>query len=105
MSSSSSSVASSSYRSSSSSYSHTRETTHNPARAGSNSGSRHYAYKPVPHTGQSQTVYVNARIPGRYHKDPNCRGLQRYGGGTAMTLAQAQQQGYVALCTYERYDN
>jgi hypothetical protein len=78
-------------------------TTHNPARAGSNSGTRNYAYKPVPHTADSQTVYVNARIRGRYHKNPNCQGLRQNGGGTPMTFAQAKQQGYVALCTYERY--
>ncbi|MCR1900667.1 hypothetical protein [Ligilactobacillus apodemi] len=53
----------------------------------------------------SQTVYVNASIPGRYHLDPNCRGLQRYGGGTAMTIEEAQNQGYHAECAYERYGN
>lgn len=64
-----------------------------------------YQYQPVPETAQTETVYVNAAIPGRYHKDPSCRGLQRYGGGTPMPLSQAQQQGFVAFCAYERYGN
>lgn len=64
----------------------------------------HYDYAPVPDTAQSETVYVSAAIPGRYHKDPNCRGLQRYGGAQAMTLAQAQAKGYQAFCAYERYE-
>lgn len=74
-----------------------------PAQASSTA--QNYAYQPVPQTGQQETVYINTAIPGRYHKDPNCRGLQRYGGGTAMTLAQAQAQaqGYSAFCAYERY--
>lgn len=79
------------------------QTTHNPGRAGSNTGTRTYAYKPVQNTADSETVYVNSRIPGRYHKNLNCSGLQRYGGGTSMTLVQAKQQGYVAFCAYERY--
>lgn len=85
-------------------YSTTRGTTHNPARAGSNTGTRHYAYKPVPKTGDSQIVYVSANIPGRYHKDPHCRGLEQRGGRVAMTLAQARAKGYVAFCAYERYE-
>lgn len=68
-------------------------------------GGRSYDYKPVPQTGQSETVYVSARIPGRYHKDPNCRGLQRYGGAQAVSLARAQQMGYSYFCAYERYGN
>jgi cytoskeletal protein RodZ len=66
-------------------------------------GGRSYAYKPVPQTGQTETVYVSAQIPGRYHKDPNCRGLARYGGAQAVSLARAQQMGYTAFCAYERY--
>lgn len=56
------------------------QTTHNPGRAGSKTGTRTYSYKPVPNTADSETVYVNSRIPSRYHKNPNCSGLQRYGG-------------------------
>ncbi|WP_225048243.1 hypothetical protein [Lacticaseibacillus kribbianus] len=72
-------------------------------RAGQTSTRGHYAYKPVPKTGDQVTVYVSARIPGRYHLNPNCSGLTRRGGGTAMTLAQARQQGYGYFCAYERY--
>ncbi|WP_125572528.1 hypothetical protein [Lacticaseibacillus songhuajiangensis] len=68
-------------------------------------GGRSYDYKPVPQTGQSETVYVSARIPGRYHKNPNCRGLQRYGAAQAVSLARAQQMGYSYFCAYERYGN
>lgn len=68
-------------------------------------GGRSYDYKPVPQTGQSETVYVSARIPGRYHKDPNCRGLTRYGGAQAVSLARAQQMGYSYFCAYERCGN
>ncbi len=93
------------YESSSTYSSSSSTTTHNPGRSGANTGRRNYEYKPVPSTADSETVYVNSRIPGRYHKDPNCRGLQRYGGGKAMTLTQAKQQGYVAFCAYERYGN
>lgn len=74
-----------------------------PRPAQASSTTRNYQYQPVPQTGQQETVYINAAIKGRYHKDPNCRGLQRFGGGTPMTLAQAQQQGYTAFCAYERY--
>lgn len=66
-------------------------------------GGRSYAYKPVPQTGQSETVYISANIRGRYHKDPNCRGLQRYGGAQTVSLARAQQMDYTAFCAYERY--
>lgn len=62
-----------------------------------------YAYQPPHAVDSGQTVYVNSTIPGRYHLDPNCRGLNRYGGGTAMSLEEAKAQGYVAECTYERY--
>ncbi|WP_390406024.1 hypothetical protein [Lacticaseibacillus jixiensis] len=74
-----------------------------PRPAQASSTTRNYQYQPVPQTGQQETVYINTAIKGRYHKDPNCRGLQRFGGGTPMTLAQAQQQGYTAFCAYERY--
>lgn len=66
-------------------------------------GGRHYAYKPVPQTGANEIVYVSANIPGRYHKDPNCPGLKRYGAVQSMTLAQAQARGYRAFCAIERY--
>lgn len=62
-----------------------------------------YAYQPPHAVNSGQTVYVNSAISGRYHLDPNCRGLNRYGGGTAMSLEEAKAQGYVAECTYERY--
>ena len=62
-----------------------------------------YDYQPVPVTPQEETVFVNSQIPMLFHKDANCRGLQRYGGGSAMTLSAAQQAGYVAFCAYERY--
>lgn len=62
-----------------------------------------YDYQPPHAVNSGQTVYVNSAIFGRYHLDPNCRGLNRYGGGTAMSLEEAKAQGYVAECTYERY--
>lgn len=71
-----------------------------PAQATPN---RSYAYAPAPATAAEETVYVSAAIPGRYHKDPNCRGLQRYGGAKAVTLSQARAQGFQAYCAYERY--
>lgn len=64
-----------------------------------------YAYQAPDPVQNTQTVYVNASIPGRYHLDPNCRGLQRHGGGTAMSLTEAQSQGYQVECAYERYGN
>jgi len=66
-------------------------------------GGRHYAYKPVPQTGANEIVYVSANVPGRYHKNPNCPGLKRYGAVQSMTLAQAQARGYRAFCAIERY--
>ncbi|WDF82304.1 hypothetical protein PQ472_10475 [Lacticaseibacillus pabuli] len=95
-------ASSSSSATSSSHYTPTGRGVTNNQRSG---GGRNYAYKPVPQTGSSETVYVSASIPGRYHKDPNCRGLQRYGGVQTMTLSQAQAQGYRAFCAYERYGN
>lgn len=62
-----------------------------------------YAYQPPHAVTSEQIVYVNPTISGRYHLDPNCRGLTRHGGGTAMSLEEAKAQGYVAECTYERY--
>ena len=64
-----------------------------------------YAYQAPDPVQNTQTVYVNASIPGRYHLDPNCRGLQRHGGGTPMSLTEAQRQGYQVECAYERYGN
>lgn len=64
-----------------------------------------YAYQAPDPVQNTQTVYVNASIPGRYHLDPNCRGLQRHGGGTPMSLTEAQSQGYQVECAYERYGN
>lgn len=64
-----------------------------------------YTYQAPDPVQNTQTVYVNASIPGRYHLDPNCRGLQRHGGGTAMTLTEAKSQGYQVECAYERYGN
>ncbi|WP_155286334.1 hypothetical protein [Lacticaseibacillus zhaodongensis] len=67
-------------------------------------GGSSYAYKAVPNTADSETVYVSPQIPGRYHKDPNCRGLHKYGTSIqTMTLVQARAAGYVAFCAYERY--
>lgn len=64
-----------------------------------------YAYQAPDPVQNTQTVYVNASIPGRYHLDPNCRGLQRHGGGMPMSLTEAQSQGYQVECAYERYGN
>lgn len=64
-----------------------------------------YAYQAPDPVQNTQTVYVNASIPGRYHLDPNCRGLQCHGGGTPMSLTEAQSQGYQVECAYERYGN
>lgn len=93
-------ASSSTSSSATSSYTPTGRGATNNQRSG---GGGNYDYKPVPSTGENETVYVSANIPGRYHKDPNCRGLQRYGGVQAMTLAQAQARGYTAFCAYERY--
>lgn len=64
-----------------------------------------YAYQAPDPVQNTQTVYVNTSIPGRYHLDPNCRGLQRHGGGMPMSLTEAQSQGYQVECAYERYGN
>lgn len=64
-----------------------------------------YAYQAPDPVQNTQTVYVNASIPGRYHLDPNCRGLQRHGGETPMSLTEAQRQGYQVEYAYERYGN
>jgi hypothetical protein len=67
-------------------------------------GGSSYAYKSVPSTAESEMVYVSPQIRGRYHKDPNCVGLLKYGSTVQrMTLAQAQAAGYRAFCSYERY--
>jgi hypothetical protein len=67
-------------------------------------GGSSYEYKPVPSTTESEMVYVSPQIHGRYHKDPNCVGLLKYGSTVQkMTLAQAQAAGYRAYCSYERY--
>lgn len=66
-------------------------------------GGRWYEYQPVPQTSNEQMVYISANIPNRYHLDPNCTGLQRYGGAQAVTLSQAQAKGYPVFCAYERY--
>ncbi len=71
----------------------------------SNRSAYSYEYQPPHEVTNSQTVYINTSIPNRYHLDPNCKGLIRYGGGTAVSLEEAKAQGYVVECKYERYGN